>query len=211
MKPRAKPASKPHDAPAAQREVGWQLRQGWRETWDSMSLAGQLKLAVIAAVTLTVMAAQFTVATFDIVATFVQSHARVSQVSTAILQHDGDRSSSEILASVQAQPSVIAATLQLPTGEVIWTFDRNAPNPDDVVSFDRAQSLTPDRAAWYERNRLDSALRQKLSFLAQPIALAASPPANSTCSSPHDPAGAWRSVISCRCRSSSPSVGCWHC
>jgi two-component system, sensor histidine kinase and response regulator len=175
MKSRAKPAAVP-SAPPPQRAVGRLLRQGWRETWESMPLSGQLKLAVIAAVTLTVLLAQLAVTTYDAVASYLQSRTRVTQVSTAILQHDGDRSSSEILASVQAQPSVIAATLQLPTGEVIWTFDRNAPDPEEVVSFDEAEALTADRAAWYERNRLDPVLRQKLALLAQSIPLADSAP-----------------------------------
>ena len=153
------------------------LRQRGREAWDSMSLSGQLRITVIAAVTLTVLCAELAFATYDIVASYVQSRNRVAQVSTAIFQHDDERGSTDILAAVQAQPGVIAATLQLPTGEVIWTFDRNAPDPNDVVSFDNAPPLTRNRVAWYERNRLDADLRQKLTFVAQPTPLAASPPA----------------------------------
>ena len=153
------------------------LRQKWRETWDSMSLSGQLRLTVIAAVTLAILCAEFAFASYDIVASYVQSRNRVAQVSAAIFQHDAERGSSDILAAVQAQPGVIAATLQLPTGEVIWTFDRNAPDPNNVVSFDNSPPLTRDRAAWYERNRLEADLRQKLTFVAQPVPLAASLPA----------------------------------
>jgi signal transduction histidine kinase/CheY-like chemotaxis protein/HPt (histidine-containing phosphotransfer) domain-containing protein len=153
------------------------LRQKWRETWDSMSLSGQLRVTIIAAVALTILCAGFAFATYDIVASYVQSRHRVAQVSAAIFEQDAERGSSDILAAVQAQPGVIAATLQLPTGEVIWTFDRNAPDPNDVVSFDNSPPLAEDRVAWYERNRLDSDLHQKLTFVAQPVPLAASLPA----------------------------------
>ena len=153
------------------------LRQRGREAWDSMSLSGQLRITVVAAVTLTVLCAELVFATYDIVASYAQSRKRVAQVSTAIFQHDDERGSTDILAAVQTQPGVIAATLQLPTGEVIWTFDRNAPDPNDVVSFDNTSALTRNRVAWYERNRLDADLRQKLTFVAQPTPLAASPPA----------------------------------
>ena len=118
------------------------LRQRGREAWDSMSLSGQLRITVIAAVTLTVLCAELAFATYDIVASYVQSRNQVGQVSTAIFQHYDERGSTEIVAAVQAQPGVIAATLQLPTGEVIWTFDRNAPDPNDVVSFDSALPLS---------------------------------------------------------------------
>lgn len=141
-----------------------------------MSLSGQLRIAVIAAVTLTILVAQLAVATFEVVANYVQSRSHVAQVSTAIFQHDAVLDSSDILAVVQARPSVIAATLQLPTGEVLWTFDRNAPDPTDIVSFDRTAPLSEDRAAWYDRNRLDADLRQKLTFVTQPVPLASGLP-----------------------------------
>ena len=130
------------------------LRQRGREAWDSMSLSGQLRITVIAAVTLTILCAQLAIATFDIVASYVQSRNRVGQVSTAIFRHDDERGSSDILAAVQAQPGVIAATLQLPTGEVIWTFDRNAPDSNEVVSFDNAPPLT--RTGWRGTNAIGS-------------------------------------------------------
>ena len=142
-----------------------------------MSLSGQLKIAVIAAVTLTILLAQLAVTSYEIVLSHLQSRDQVTRVSTAIFQHDDARGSSDILAAVQANSSVIAATLQLPTGDVLWTFDRNATNPNDVVSFDPAPPLTDDRAGWYERNRLDADLRQKLTFVAQPVPLDASLPA----------------------------------
>ena len=141
-----------------------------------MSLSGQLRITVIAAVTLTILLAQFVVATYEIVANYVQSRDDVTRVSTAIFQHDEELGSSDILADVQAHSSVIAATLQLPTGEVLWTFDRNAPDPNAVVSFDSAPPLTADRVAWYDRNRLDADLQQKLTFVSQPVPLTASLP-----------------------------------
>jgi two-component system, sensor histidine kinase and response regulator len=175
MKPRAKSAAVARDTPAAP-VAGRQLRQRLREDWDSMSLSGQLRIAVIAAVTLTILVAQLAVATFEIGVSYVQARSHVTQVLTAILEHDDELDSSAILAAVQARPSVIAATLQLPTGDVLWTFDRYATDPGAVVSFDRAPPLTEDRVAWYERNRLDASQRQKLTFVAQPAPLAASLP-----------------------------------
>jgi signal transduction histidine kinase/CheY-like chemotaxis protein len=153
------------------------LRQRWREAWDSMSLAGQLRIAVIAAVTLTILCADLAVASYDVVASYIQSRNRVAQVSTAIFQQDGERGSNDILAAVQAKSSVVAATLQLSTGDVLWTFDRNATDPHDVVSFDPAPPLTENRVTWYERNRLDADLRQELTLVAQPVPLDARLPA----------------------------------
>ena len=175
MKSRAKPASVQREVPLPPPTM--RLRQRWREAWDSMSLAGQLRIAVIAAVTLTILCADLAIASYDVVASYIQSRNRVAQVSTAIFQHDDERGSSDILAAVQAKSSVIAATLQLSTGDVLWTFDRNATDPNDVVSFDPAPPLTENRLTWYERNRLDADLRQKLTFVAQPVPLDASPPA----------------------------------
>ena len=142
-----------------------------------MSLSGQLKITVIAAVTLTILLAQLAVASYEIVVSYLQSRDQVAQVSTAIFQQEHEPGSSEILASVQAHPSVLAATLQLPTGEVIWTFDRNAPDLNEVVSFDPGPPLAESRVAWYERNRLDAGLRQKLTFVANPVPLDAGLPA----------------------------------
>ncbi len=175
MKLKAKPASVPRDTPAPA-AITRQLRQRWREAWDSMSLSGQLRITVIAAVTLTILLAQLAVATYEIVANYVQSRHDVTRISTAIFQHDEELGSSDILAGVQAHSSVIAATLQLPTGEVLWTFDRNAPDPNTIVSFDGAPPLTADRVAWYDRNRLDPDLRQKLTLVTQPVPLTASLP-----------------------------------
>ncbi|MEY2920774.1 MAG: hypothetical protein RL261_2079, partial [Pseudomonadota bacterium] len=175
MKPGPKPASVSRDSSPP--PVTMRLRQKWSETWDSMSLAGQLRVTILAAVTLTILCAGFIFAAYDIVASYVQSRHRVAQVSAAIFKQDAERGSSEVLTAVQAQPGVVAATLHLPTGEVIWTFDRNAPDPNDVVSFDNAPPLTGDRVAWYERNRLDSDLHQKLTLVTQSVPLAASLPA----------------------------------
>ncbi len=173
MKPKRKPAAVPRDKkpPLATRR---QLRQRWLEAWDSMSLSGQLKITVIAAVTLTILFAQLAVATYQTVANHVQSRHQVNKVTTAIFQQGNPLGSGDVLAAVQARPGVIAATLQLPTGEVLWTFDRNAPDSSAVVSFDGTHALTADRATWYERNRLDADLHQKLTFVTQPVPLTAS-------------------------------------
>ena len=175
MKPTAKPTALPRPTPSPPSTR--RLRQRWRETWDSMSLSGQLKITVVAAVTLTILFVQLAVASYEIVVSYVQSRDDLARVSTAIFQHDEEPGSSDILAAVQAHPSVVAATLQLPTGEVLWTFDRNAPDLDEVVSFDAAPPLSGNRVAWYERNRLDTDLRQKLTFVARPVPLNASLPA----------------------------------
>ena len=142
-----------------------------------MSLAGQLKIAVIAVVTLTILLAQLAVASYEIVVTYGQSRDQVAQVSNAIYQYDGEPGNSDILAGVQAQPSVIAATLQLSTGDVLWTFDRNAPDPAAVVSYGRAPPLTENRVAWYDQHRLDAKLHQKLTYVAKSAPQAADSPA----------------------------------
>jgi two-component system, sensor histidine kinase and response regulator len=154
-----------------------QLRQRWREAWDSMPLAGQFRIAVIAAVTLTMLLAQLAVATYDFVASYSQSRNHVTRVATAIFQNDDEFDSGGILGRVQAQPTVIAATLQLPTGEVLWTFDRNAPDPATGVAQDSAPPVTAGRVAWYERNRLDADLRQELTLVARSVPLTADLPA----------------------------------
>jgi len=139
-----------------------------------MSLAGQFRIAVIAAVTLTMLLAQLAVASYEFVASYIQSRDHVTRVATAIFQHDDEFDSDGILGRVQAQPTVIAATLQLPTGEVLWTFDRNAPDPASGVSDDSAPPLSENRVAWYERNRLDADLRQELTYVADSVPLTAS-------------------------------------
>jgi hypothetical protein len=115
MEPKAKVAAVPRARPPA---LGRQLRQRWREAWDAMSLSGQLRVAVIAVVTLTILLTQLAVASYDVVANYVQSRDHLAQVPGAILQGDGELGSTDILAGVQAQPSVIAATLQLPSPTV---------------------------------------------------------------------------------------------
>jgi two-component system sensor histidine kinase/response regulator len=142
-----------------------------------MSLAGQFRIAVIAAVTLTMLLAQLAVASYEFVRSYSQSRDHVTRVATAIFQHDDEFDSDGILGRVQAQPTVIAATLQLPTGEVLWTFDRNAPDPASGVYDDNAPPLAENRVGWYERNRLDPDLRQELTFVAHSVPLAANLPA----------------------------------
>ncbi|MGB7737490.1 MAG: response regulator [Steroidobacteraceae bacterium] len=142
-----------------------------------MSLAGQFRITVIAAVTLTILLAQLAIASYEFVASHSQSRDHVTQVSTAIFQHDDEFDNDDILGRVQAHPSVIAATLQLPTGEVLWTFDRNAPDPATGASSDSAPPLTENRVAWYERHRLDADLRQDLTFVAQSVPLTTNFPA----------------------------------
>jgi signal transduction histidine kinase/CheY-like chemotaxis protein/HPt (histidine-containing phosphotransfer) domain-containing protein len=176
MKPKAKSASAPRESPSTP-TITRRLRQRWHEAWDFMSLSDQIRLAIIAAVTLIIFLAQLVVASYDLVATFVESRKHVARVSTAILQQEDALRSSDILAAVQAQPSVIAATLQQPAGEVLWTFDRNAPDLASVISFGRAQPLTRVRAVWYERHRLDPNLHQKLRYVARSAPLAANVPA----------------------------------
>ncbi|MGB7904910.1 MAG: response regulator [Steroidobacteraceae bacterium] len=175
MKPEGKPAAVARTVSPA---PGRQLRQRWREAWDSMSLAGQFRIAVIAAVTLTMLLAQLAVASYEFVASYIQSRDHVTRVATAIFQHDDEFDSDGILGRVQAQPTVIAATLQLPTGEVLWGFDRNAPDLASGISDDSAPPVTENRVAWYERNRLDADLRQELTFVAHSVPLAANLPAD---------------------------------
>ena len=144
MKPGAKPASVSRAVPPRP-SITRQLRERWREAWDSMSLAGQFRIAVIAAVTLTMLLGQLAVASYEFVASYSQSRDHVTRVATAIFQHDDEFDSDGILGRVQAQPAVIAATLQLPTGEVLWTFDRNAPDPASGVYDDNAPPLAENR------------------------------------------------------------------
>jgi hypothetical protein len=124
-----------------------------------MSLSGQLRIAILSAVTLTILLAQFVVAGCDSVIGYLDGRDHVNRVTAAILGQEDTPGSRDLLAGVQAQPSVIAATLQQPAGEVLWTFDRNAPQAADVVTFGRAPPLTESRTAWYEQNRLDPDLR----------------------------------------------------
>jgi hypothetical protein len=186
--------------------TGRQLRQRWREAWDSMSLSGQLKIAVVAAVALAIVVVQLAVASYDIVASYIQSRTPGPGLDCSFRRREPG---STILAACRRNRRV-AATLQLPTGEVLWTFDRNAPDLNEVVSFDPAAPLAESRVAWYERNRLDSDLRQKLTFVAQPVPLDASLPAQLgvlVATPSHGVAHA----ISCWRRSYWRSAGRWRC
>jgi hypothetical protein len=127
MKPRAKKAVPTPRERVPAPTTGQRLRQRWREAWDVMPLAGQLRLALLAAVTLTILVAQLLVATFEIAANYVESRNRAAEVAAAILQHEDGRGNRDVLGGVQSQPSVIAATLEQPAGEVLWTFDKGVP------------------------------------------------------------------------------------
>jgi len=140
-------------------------------------MADQLRVAIMGAVTLTILLAQLVITTYDIAASYLGSRSHVARVSAAILQQGEASRSSDILAAVQAQPSVIAATLQQPAGETLWTFDRNAPDQAAVVSFGRAPPLTGNRAAWFEQHRLDADLHQALTYVARSAPLASAVPA----------------------------------
>ena len=177
MKTKAKKAAPTPRAPVAAQTVGQRLHQRWREAWDVMPLAGQLRLAILAAVTLTILVAQLLVATFEIAANYVEARNRAAEVVAEILQHEDGRGNRDVLAGVQSQPSVIAATLEQPAGEVLWTFDRNAPDLGAVVAYGRAPPLTETRAAWYRQNRLDASLHQALTYITRSAPLSANVPA----------------------------------
>jgi signal transduction histidine kinase/CheY-like chemotaxis protein/HPt (histidine-containing phosphotransfer) domain-containing protein len=176
MKPKAKPA-KVRQKPRTAATTAARLRQRWHEALDSMSLSGQLRIAILSAVTLTILLAQFVVAGCDSVIGYLDGRDHVNRVTAAILGQEDTPGSRDLLAGVQAQPSVIAATLQQPAGEVLWTFDRNAPQAADVVTFGRAPPLTESRTAWYEQNRLDPNLHQTLTYAASPAPLDVDVPA----------------------------------
>jgi signal transduction histidine kinase/CheY-like chemotaxis protein/HPt (histidine-containing phosphotransfer) domain-containing protein len=152
-------------------------RQKWREAWDAMPLARQLRIAILATVTLAILVAQGVVASFHVVASYLAARSQVEDVTTAILGHDDSLGHADIFAGVQAQPSVIAAALEQPAGEVIWTFDRNAPDVSNVVRFGSAPSLTENGVSWYEHNRLEPDLNQALSFVARSAPNVAGAPA----------------------------------
>jgi signal transduction histidine kinase/DNA-binding response OmpR family regulator/HPt (histidine-containing phosphotransfer) domain-containing protein len=177
MKRKAKAAPTP-PRESVGKPVGWRewLQRG-REAWDALSLPGRLRFAILAAVTLAILVAQMLVATFAIAANYVGSRNRAAEVATAILQHKDARGNRDVLAGVHAQPSVVAATLEQPAGEVLWTFDRNAPDTGAVVAYGRAPPLNENRAAWYEHNRLDAHLHQALTYVTRSAPLAADVPA----------------------------------
>ncbi|MDH5227927.1 MAG: ATP-binding protein, partial [Gammaproteobacteria bacterium] len=178
MKPKPKTAAQAPDAlPARKTRSMHPLRQRWREAWDAMALAGQLRLTILIAVTVVVVAAQLTVATYEIAANYFRSRAQVAAVSAAILGYEDELGNRDILAGVQAQPSVIAATLEQPAGEVLWTFDRNARDLGDVVAYGRARPLSESRVDWYEQRRLDSNLQQSLAYTVIPAPLGPETPA----------------------------------
>jgi two-component system sensor histidine kinase/response regulator len=154
-----------------------QLRQRWREAWDTMALARQLQIAILAAVTLTILAAQLVIVSYELIANLVDARSQVAAVTAAIVQHEDELGNTDILAGVQAQPSVIAATLEQPAGEVLWTYDRNAPEMTAVVAYGRAPLLSESRVGWYEQHRLDANLQQSLTFVATSAPLGASIPA----------------------------------
>jgi signal transduction histidine kinase/CheY-like chemotaxis protein/HPt (histidine-containing phosphotransfer) domain-containing protein len=141
------------------------LRQRWHEAFDAMALGGQLRLAILAAVVLAIVAAQLVVATGEILTAWLQARAQVNAISAAVLAHEEPLGQGDMLAGVQAQPGVIAATLEQPPGEVMWTFDRNAHDAGDVVAYGKAPPLSESRVDWYEQNRLDPRLHQSLRYV----------------------------------------------
>jgi two-component system, sensor histidine kinase and response regulator len=169
---RKKPAAttQPRASAAGKRR---RVVQIWHEAWDSAALGEQLRLTVVAVVTATILLVQLALTTYELAANYRHSSVRVAQVSTAIQSRADGQDSSDLLAAVQAHPGVVAATLQLQTGEVIWSFDRNAPAADDVVSFDPAQPLTASWLSWYEQNRLPADTRDRLVFVAEAVPLSA--------------------------------------
>jgi two-component system, sensor histidine kinase and response regulator len=170
-KPATAPLPVPPPAVSRRRAV-----QAWREAWDAMALGEQLRFTVVAVVTVTILLVQLAITTYELAANYRHSSVHVAQVSATILARERGFDSSDLLAAVQAQPGVIAATLQLPTGDVLWSFDRNAPDADDVVSFDPAKPLTPNWVSWYEQNRLPGGSRERLEFVEDSVSLSASFP-----------------------------------
>ena len=124
------------------------LRQRWHEAWDAMPLGKQLRITILAAVALVVVVAQLAVTTYEIAANHFQSRTQVAAVSAAILGYEDELGNRDILAGVQAQPSVILATLEQPAGEVLWTFDRNAQESALQAALDHGQlSMTAHEGA----------------------------------------------------------------
>jgi len=78
-RPKAAVAQATQSAPAAKAVSMHPLRQRWHEAWDAMALGGQLRLAILAAVTLAIIAAQLAVAQYEIHATSFQSPAQGSR------------------------------------------------------------------------------------------------------------------------------------
>jgi signal transduction histidine kinase/CheY-like chemotaxis protein/HPt (histidine-containing phosphotransfer) domain-containing protein len=153
------------------------LRQRWRETWDAMALGGQLRIAILAAVVLAIVAAQLMVAVGEIATTWLQARSQVNAVTAAILKHEDSLGNHDMLAGVQSQPAVIAATLRQPTGAALWSFDRNAHDAGDVVAHGRAPPLSSSRLDWYEEHRLDPGLHQSLRLVTLPASLGTDVPA----------------------------------
>ena len=178
MKARLKAAAQPAEAvPARRIKSAHPLRQRWHEAWDAMALGSQLRFTLLVAVTLVVVAAQLAVATYEIAANRYQARAQIAAVSAAILGYEDELGNRDLLSGVQTQPSVIAATLEQPAGEVLWTFDRNAHDSGDVVAYGRAPPLSESRVDWYEQRRLDSNLHQSLNFIVIPAQLGSDTPA----------------------------------
>ncbi len=142
-----------------------------------MTLGPKFRCTIVAVVAATILLVQFAVAVYNVAANYRRSYLHVAQVSAAVLAQDNGFSSSAVLSAVQSQPTVIAATLQSPTGTVLWSFDRNAPAPEAVVSFDHAKALTESWLPWYEEHRLDEDPPQRLNFVERPVPLDAGVPA----------------------------------
>ncbi len=136
------------------------MRRGFREVFESLSLANQFRVTAIAAVTVTLIAVQVVVAMWDAWAERRAILGAANDVAASISARVERSGASGALDGLAANSIFVAADLRLPTGEVLERYDRkfSIDMPPASQGGKRA-AVAPGSQSWPMRAARHLALR----------------------------------------------------
>ncbi len=125
------------------------VRRGFRELFETLSLADQFRVAAVAAVTVTLIAVQVVVAMWDTWSERQAVLATASEVATSISARVEKSGTNGALDGLAANRIFVAADLRLPTGEVLERYDRNVASGEPATGRNGARtSIAPAGRSW---------------------------------------------------------------
>jgi signal transduction histidine kinase/CheY-like chemotaxis protein len=125
------------------------VRRGFRELFETLSLANQFRVAAVAAVTVTLIAVQVVVAMWDTWSERQAVLAAAAEVAASISARVEKSGTSGALDGLAANRIFVAADLRLPTGEVLERYDRNAASGEATTGRNGARAVVaPAGHSW---------------------------------------------------------------
>ena len=125
------------------------VRRGFRELFETLSLADQFRVAAVAAVTVTLIAVQVVVAMWDTWSERQAVLATASEVASSISARVEKSGTNGALDGLAANRIFVAADLRLPTGEVLEHYDRNVASGEPATGRNGARtSIAPAGRSW---------------------------------------------------------------